>query len=96
MNNALPFLQSQNSRKKLLQYGLVGLSVLSLAGCGKNNDAAKSAQTKPAQIETKTANTFENSDFKAAYDGISIPNLKKLIQYLSSDELGGREPADES
>ncbi|MFT5675650.1 MAG: Zn-dependent M28 family amino/carboxypeptidase [Paraglaciecola sp.] len=90
MNNALPLLQSQNSRKKLLQYGLVGLSVLLLAGCGESNDAAKSEK-----IETKTTNPFENSDFKAAYDGISIPNLKKHIQYLSSDELGGREPASE-
>ena len=99
MNNPLLFLQSLSRRKKNQQLGLAGLSVLLLAGCGENNQSTQSKKTpteKPqVQMTTKTANPFDSSDFKAAYESISIPNLKKHIQYLSSDELGGREPATE-
>ncbi|MFT4836503.1 MAG: hypothetical protein ACI9IJ_001426, partial [Psychromonas sp.] len=99
MNNPLLFLQSLSRRKKIQRLGLAGLSVLLLAGCGENNQSTQSKKTpteKPqVQMTTKTANPFDSSDFKAAYESISIPNLKKHIQYLSSDELGGREPATE-
>lgn len=99
MNNTPLFLQSLSSRKKIHHYCLAGLSVLLLVGCGENANSNKSEETatktQPVQIETKTISPFESSDFKATYADISIANLKTHIQYLSSDELGGREPASE-
>lgn len=96
MNNTSLFLQSL-SCKKIQRYCLAGLSILLLAGCGENTDSNESKKNatkrQQEQIETKAINPFENSDFKATYQDISIANLKKHIQYLSSDELGGREPA---
>ena len=45
----------------------------------------------PTKVATQ--NTAEQSDFQAAYEGISIDKLKTHIKYLSSDELAGRAPA---
>jgi Zn-dependent M28 family amino/carboxypeptidase len=97
MNNGLPFLPSPFNRKNLRHYSLIGLSLFVLTACMESDDSTSSekpvAELKPAKTETQAAGPFENNHFKAAYDGISIPNLKKHIQYLSSDDLGGRAPA---
>lgn len=68
-----------------------------LAGCSgedKSPVQKQDAEQKVTKkVEAETTSPFEHSDFKASYDGISIPKLKNHIQYLSSDELGGRAPA---
>jgi Zn-dependent M28 family amino/carboxypeptidase len=101
MTNNLPLVKFLG-KNKLKMYSLIAFSSMFLAGCNENSDLVKSepptekvkaAELKNVQVKTKAANPFESKDFKASYDGISIPNLKKHIQYLSSDELGGRAPA---
>lgn len=104
MNKAQLFLPSLNSCKRIRQACLAGLSVLLLAGCGENSDSTQSKRTaakqQPVRVEATATSSiesspFDNGDFKATYEGISIPNLKKHIKFLSSDELGGREPSSE-
>ncbi len=82
---------------------LLGLTLLafSLGGCSEQstqNEADNKIKTVSekqivSKIEKTTADILQNKDFQAVYAGISIPELKQHIQYLSSDEMAGREPA---
>ena len=101
MNKEISFLPSM-CKKKLQQGGLVVFSLLALVGCGESNNLSQSenpaakiklTNLENNQVKPKDTDPFARRDFKDTYQGISIPNLKKHIQYLSSDELGGRAPA---
>lgn len=95
-----------SKEKQQTQTGIllsVMLLLLSLGGCteqtAKEDSDNRIKSVSEKQTATKTvqtaANVLQGEDFKAAYTGISIPELKKHIQYLSSDEMAGREPASE-
>jgi len=90
----------QNIIRTNASYRLTGLLVLffGLASCSQESPHEDAANIEPSLKVEKPqnqANYFENEDFKKAYHGLSISKLQKHIQYLSSDELAGREPASE-
>lgn len=96
MNTALP--NNKNGNKPpFKRLATLATCLFLIAGCSgedKSPTAKQDANKEVAKtVKAETTSPFDKSDFKAAYDGISIPNLKKHIQYLSSDELGGRAPA---
>jgi Zn-dependent M28 family amino/carboxypeptidase len=82
---------------------LLGLTLLgfSLSGCSEQSPQDEAGnKAKPVsekQITSKTeklaTDILQSKDFEAIYAGISISELKQHIQYLSSDEMAGREPA---
>ncbi len=84
---------------------LLGLALLafSLVGCSEqstqNEDGNEVKPIGEKQVTTKVekpaSEVLQSKDFQAVYEGISIPELKRHIQYLSSDEMAGREPASE-
>ncbi len=71
------------------------------SGCSEQSTQSDAIeQTKPVSEKTISIKTeksvterLQSKDFQTVYEDISIPNLKKHIQYLSSDEMAGREPA---
>ncbi len=87
--------------KKRLDFPIKSMAILlttvGLIGCQPSQEAPAESDTSEtaAQPVEKTVNILESEDFQSAYAGISIDKLKKHIKYLSSDELGGREPATE-
>lgn len=96
MNTALPNKKNRN-KPPFKRLATLATCLFLIAGCSgedKSPTAKQDANKEVAKtVKAETTSPFDKSDFKAAYDGISIPNLKKHIQYLSSDELGGRAPA---
>ena len=95
--NMAPPNNTNGNRPPFKRLATLATCLFLLAGCSgedKSPVQKQDAEQKVTKkVEAETTSPFEHSDFKASYDGISIPKLKNHIQYLSSDELGGRAPA---
>jgi len=77
----------------LLTFGLGGCSEQSTQENARSKTTPVSEKQTIIKVEKTAEEVLQNKDFQTVYDAISIPNLKKHIQYLSSDEMAGREPA---
>lgn len=72
------------------------LLTMGLVGCSDNTPATATDEVKTIAVQKQPAlkaDVLQNEDFQSVYQNISIDNLKQHIQYLSSDEMAGREPA---
>lgn len=108
MNSIFPNIKSLFSlgRKRPMRRNLfLGIALLGLvlSGCSEQSsqdeggNEVKTDSEKQVETNSKKSavDVLQSKDFQAVYEDISIPNLKKHIQYLSSDEMAGREPASE-
>ncbi len=81
-------LHTYHTQRKLTKHTFISLAIclsaFVIVGCSEK-----------LSTKVNTSEATQQSDFQAAYDGISIDNLKEHIKYLSSDKLAGRSPASE-